>query len=145
MFALTRGTYRENLLCGMSSKISYFMLIKLFLWMHNILLYGFSWKYWVIYQYCFLIYKPGNIWQTCLPTMTPPLTCNFLFGLSLKPPGNFDTRMHKISGVSSGLQFVLLGKVSHLTKLWNFLKPIASPGLTRAMNEDYHYNFCSAA
>ena len=49
--------------------------------------------------------------------MTPPLTCTFMFGLSLKPPGNFDTRAHKLSGVSSELQFVLVEKVSHLTKL----------------------------
>ena len=46
------------------------------------------------------------------------IPCTVLFHLSLKLPGSFDARTHKVSGVSSEFQFEILEKFSHLrTKL----------------------------
>ena len=82
-------------------------------------------------------------------------TCTFLFHLSLRLPGNFETRKQSVSWDSRAFQAVLLENTSHFNKkLQNFLKPEVSPDFTdgkllflscmiQANNKDFH-NCCLA-
>lgn len=50
-------------------------------------------------------------------------TCTFLFRLSLRLPGNFETKVQSVSGVSRVFKSLLLENVLHFnTKIRNFLK-----------------------
>ena len=54
--------------------------------------------------------KHGSFLKFCLIANT------LLLHLCLKVPGNFETKIHRISGVSTTFQPYLLEKVSHLQK-----------------------------
>ena len=130
MFAVTQRTYHENLSCR-STKISYFLiLIKLVLWMRNILLNCFL--HWSLSNIVSSFKKPEKSDKHGSLPYLLFILCTFLFHLSLKSPDSFDTRTHNVSGVSRKSLFVLLKKVSHFRAELNSLKPIVLPGLTGA-------------